>query len=455
MNLRRSLDGLVVVAVLTVLVGPLLRAAQAPVRHVVMITIDGLKPSTYLDPGPSKVPTLRRIAREGAYAEGVVGVMPTVTYPSHTTMITGVSPAVHGIYNNRILDPEEISNAAWYWYARDIRVPTLPGVVKARGLTTAAVSWPVTVDGAIDYNVPEFGGVTRHPKSIDLLRALSRPRNILDTYEAQGRPLPWPMTDADRTGLAAWMIRTYRPHLTMLHIFGTDDAQHAYGPGSPQALAAIEDADGRVQQIITAIADAGLQDRTDLVVLSDHGFLPLEHQLQVNAAFRQEGLLDVDAAGKIVKWSAYFYSAGGSAFVILKDPADTGLRTRVGALLKKIAADPANGILTVWSQDDLRQAGADPRAAFGVDMREGFYTAAGTDVLLKPAASKGGHGFGPTRRELHASLVLQGPDVAKAGNLGLLRMTQIGPTIASWFEVSLSPKADAPIPQLAKAAAPR
>ena len=78
---------------------------------MVVISIDGLKPSTYTADGPSKVPTLRRLAREGAYAEGVIGVTPTVTYPSHTTMISGVLPAVHGIYNNRILDPEEISNA--------------------------------------------------------------------------------------------------------------------------------------------------------------------------------------------------------------------------------------------------------------------------------------------------------------------------------------------------------
>jgi hypothetical protein len=114
-----------------------------------------------------------------------------------------------------------------------------------------------------------------------------------------------------------------------------------------------------VQEIMTAIADAGLQDCTDVVVLSDHGFLPLERQLQVNAAFKQEGLLEVDAAGKIVTWSAYFYSAGGSAFVILKDPTDAAVRARVGALLKNLAADPANGILTVWSEQELRRSRGD------------------------------------------------------------------------------------------------
>ena len=103
------------------------RADDAP-PHVVMISIDGLKPEAYTQPGPADVPTLRKLAAEGAFARGVVGIFPTVTYPSHTTLITGVTPAVHGIYNNRILDAEDRSDAGWYWYARDITAPTLPGV---------------------------------------------------------------------------------------------------------------------------------------------------------------------------------------------------------------------------------------------------------------------------------------------------------------------------------------
>ena len=106
------------------------------------------------DAGPSKAPALRRLAQSGAFAEGVVGVTPTVTYPSHTTIVTGVLPAVHGIYNNRIFDPENTSNGSWYWYARDIKVPTLAGILKTRGMKTAAVSWPATVGADIDYLVP-------------------------------------------------------------------------------------------------------------------------------------------------------------------------------------------------------------------------------------------------------------------------------------------------------------
>ena len=135
-----------------------------------MISIDGLKPETYTKPGPSKVPTLRRLAKEGVFAEGVIGVTPTVTYPSHTTMITGVLPAVHGIPANTILDPAGTSNGEWYRFARDIKVTTLPGVVKARGLKTAGVFWPVSVGmESLDFNVPEVAYYT-HPKMMDLLK---------------------------------------------------------------------------------------------------------------------------------------------------------------------------------------------------------------------------------------------------------------------------------------------
>jgi predicted AlkP superfamily pyrophosphatase or phosphodiesterase len=127
-------------------------SAQERTPYVVMISIDGLRPALFAD-SRLKLPTLRRLMQAGAWAR-VTGVLPTVTYSSHTTLITGVLPAVHGILDNRIFDPEGLSQQAWYWYASAIKVPTLPGVVKARGLTAAGVSWPASVGMELDYNVP-------------------------------------------------------------------------------------------------------------------------------------------------------------------------------------------------------------------------------------------------------------------------------------------------------------
>jgi predicted AlkP superfamily pyrophosphatase or phosphodiesterase len=417
-------------------------------RHVIMISIDGLKPETYTKPGPSKVPTLRRLAKEGVFAEGVIGVTPTVTYPSHTAMITGVLPAVHGIPANTILDPSGTSNGEWYRFARDIKTTTLPGVVKARGLKTAGVFWPVSVGmESLDFNVPEVAYYT-NPKMMDLLRELSFPRNIIDSFEiASGKPLVWPMTDDDRVALAIWFFKTQRPHLTLLHIFNTDSQQHNFGPNTPEALKSIEEADAHVQMVLDAVKETGLQDRTDIVIVSDHGFLPVEKQLQLNALFKQEKLLEVNPeTNRITKWDVYFHANGGSGFVYLKNPDDAALRDRVAGLLKKVAADPANGVETVWDREALAKAGADPRASFGVDMKSGFYSNGAHDVLVKQTSSKGGHGFAPTRPELHASLIMAGPDVPKTGSsLGVVRMTQIAPTIASWFGVTMSPQVDQPL----------
>lgn len=425
---------------------PMLVADAPEAPHVVMISIDGLMPSTYTQPGPSKVPTLRRLMREGVYAEGVVGVLPTVTYPSHTSIITGVPPAIHGIYNNYVLDPEDRSDHAWYWYGRDVQVATLPGAVSARGLSTAAVSWPVTVGSDIDFLMPEYGRKL-YPETLDLLRALSHPRGLLDHYEAsRGAPLPGPLTDADRAGLAAWIFRTYRPHLMLLHIFETDAAQHQEGPSSPKALAALEQADTHVKMVLDAIADTGLSDRTNVVIASDHGFAAIEQELHPNTIFKQEGLLEVDESGTISRWDAYVQGAGGVGFVFLNNRDDASMRVRVERILTKLAADPANGILHVWDEADLRERGADPRASFALDMKTGFYAGSGHAALLTGVANAGGHGFDPTRKELHASLIMSGPDVPKGGgSLGVMRMTQIAPTIAAWFDVGLSARADEPL----------
>ena len=85
-------------------------------------------------------------------------------------------------------------------------------------------------------------------------------------------------------------------------------------------------------------------------------------------------------------------------------------------------------------------------AAFALTMRSGFSTSGGHDVLLEATPRRGSHGYDPTHPELHASLIMSGPDVPKAGSLGVVRMTQIAPTIARWFGLSLSPDVDDPLP---------
>lgn len=414
-------------------------APSATEPRVILISIDGLMPSSYTSPNSPAV-NLKKLAAEGIWSEGVVGVLPTVTYPSHTTLITGVDPAVHGIYDNGLFDPENRSNGAWYWYARDIKVPTLPMAARSRGLRAAAVTWPVTVGMDLDFIAPEYPR-SRHIENLSLLRALSQPKTLLESVEtARGKAFGWPQTDRDRTDIAKFILANHDPHVLLLHIIALDGAQHRDGPDSPPAMETLKEVDGYIGEIIEQVKASGRP--THVAVVSDHGFLPLQTMLQPNAAFRKEGLLTINERGNVDTWKAYYHSSGGSGYIYVKDPAD---RDRVHKILLALKKDPANGIREIWTAEDLAKRGAHPDAAFGLDVVDGFYSGAGHDVLVKPSSTKGGHGFGPDRKALQSSFIMIGPTVQRRGNVGVINMTQIAPTLARILGVSLSPAAARPI----------
>lgn len=151
-------------ATLLLLLIPGLAIAQ-PARQnsqrLIVISIDGLMPSTIRNAEKLglKIPNLREFRDKGTFSQGLRGVMPTVTYPSHTTMVTGRDPVDHGIIGNELFDPEQRLNRAWYWYSESIKVPALWDVARSAGLSTSAVSWPVTVGARIDFNFPEYRAI--------------------------------------------------------------------------------------------------------------------------------------------------------------------------------------------------------------------------------------------------------------------------------------------------------
>jgi len=126
-DVRRIISLLNCVLLLATTFGFQTLAQQKSYIPVVLISIDGLKPDYVLeaDKHGLKIPNLRRLVKEGAFATTVTGNMPTVTYPSHTTMVTGVSPSKHGIYTNSPFDPFGKNQGGWNWYAEDIKVPML------------------------------------------------------------------------------------------------------------------------------------------------------------------------------------------------------------------------------------------------------------------------------------------------------------------------------------------
>jgi predicted AlkP superfamily pyrophosphatase or phosphodiesterase len=430
-------------------------APAAIAAPVLMISIDGLKPEyvTEADARGLHIPYLRSLVRNGAFAQGVTGVWPTVTYPSHTTLITGVSPAEHGIYNNQEFDPQRNFAGAWYWYAPEIRVPTLWQIAHKAGLRTASVGWPVSVGATdVDYLIPEYWR-TSAPASAtdstdrDLIAALTRPDTLLKQLEpALGAYMAGNDTTIDgdeiKTRYSVEILRKQKPSLMTIHLSSLDHVEHESGPFSAEANQDLESIDGMVARLANAALanDAS----TVIVIVSDHGFAALTHSVNLYIPFLQAGLIKLAVTPEtksiaIDSWKAQPWLAGGMAAIRLRDPKDRQTEQQVRELLQKLAADPSNGIATVLDRDAIKVRGGFPDAAFLVVLQHGYTTGIATsgNVVSAVPDERGGHGFSPEFPEMRASFFISGAGVAHHRDLGVIDMRQVAPTVARILNLNM------------------
>jgi hypothetical protein len=436
----RLAQWVLLVTAITLLAGA--ASAQQPVQKplLLLISIDGLRPDyvTAADAHGAKVPNLRRFLTEGAFAQGVVGVIPTVTYPSHTTLITGTAPATHGILANTTFDPLRENRGGWYWYSEDIRVATLWDVAARAGLSTASVQWPVSVGARVTWNIPEFwrAGTADDAK---LLRAVSTP-GLLAELEPDLGPYPralTPESDDQRTRYAAAILEKKRPNLLTLHLVSLDHVQHTTGPFSAETMATLERVDAAVGTL-RAVAERLAPGGAFVAVVSDHGFGKTTKQLNLHAEFRRVGLITVGGQGRVTDWKAMPWTAGGAIAIVLKDPADAATTAEVRALLDRLAADPAHGIDRVLDAAALRDRGGFPTAAFLVGLKPDWDAGSSLSGPLVGAPSVAGmHGHLPDLPDLHAAFFVVGPGVPAGRALGVIDMRDIATTLARRLGLAL------------------
>ncbi|HUM03066.1 MAG TPA: ectonucleotide pyrophosphatase/phosphodiesterase [Thermoanaerobaculia bacterium] len=345
-------------------------AAKQP---VLVVSVDGMD-QRYLsdcDRLGLKIPNLRRLIREGQWSAGVVGVIPTVTWPSHTTIITGVEPAQHGILANRRPATE---GGTPYWSVDFLKVQTLLDAAHQAGLKTASIHWPVTVGAASDFNLPEYFLKWRGGQ-VDL-RAVSSKANPPDLVARINGMFPsfrqeW-MGDRTRALAARYLLRTERPDLLLLH-FGEHDAEaHDNGPFTPEALAVLEYTD---ELLGTLLQDA--PPGYAVVVVSDHGFEKLEREVHLNVVANEKGVKGLRPMGGI----------------IVADDAEAAKR------LGELRADPQYGIGREVPRDEISRFSPDlldSSAVFESAPGVWFGSASSGELVTKPSEA-GRHGHWPTR----------------------------------------------------------
>jgi predicted AlkP superfamily pyrophosphatase or phosphodiesterase len=413
---------------------------------LLLISIDGLHPRyvTKSQDPDLQIPNLRSFLTGGAYADGAVAMVPTVTYPNHTTLVTGVSPSQHGILSNTTFDPLGKNREGWYWYAEDIKVPTLWSAASAAKLSTASVNWPVTVgDRNIQYLLPEFWR-TSTPDDLKAIRALSRPEGMLAQMESRLGAFVDGNTgtlDSDRvrTKFAVALLKERKPDFLAVHLIALDEIEHEHGPFVATAYKTLTELD----RMIGELTQAALASHPDSVVAiaSDHGFIATHTAVNLRTSFVAAGLIKLkQQAGAVAidSWDAQVWSGAASAAVVLQKPGDAAVSSRVEKLLNELKADPRNGIARVLDRKQTAATGGFAGADFLVEFAPGFYLGGALKgELLEPATSHGTHGYLPDREEMHSSFFIKGRGIAKAKALGTVDMKQIAPTLAGVLGVSL------------------
>ncbi|MGH7350482.1 MAG: alkaline phosphatase family protein [Candidatus Rokuibacteriota bacterium] len=396
---------------------------------MVVISIDGFAAFYWEDP-QARLPNLRRLAARGALAAGMETVFPSTTWPTHVSMVTGVSPRAHGVVANHILNrqtrtPEDLTGDPIYDAPALLRAPTVYDLAHAGGLRTAAIDWPATRNATtLDFNLPFF-------KDQRVFEAQTA-RAVWDELSALGYPmhrqgewalLPKRFHKDEMVGrVAAHVVRRHEPALLLLHFLCVDSLQHLHGPRSPEAYWALEYVDGLVGRFLDTLGDRDL-DHTSVFVVSDHGFLPSNREIRPNVLLRRLG----------AQREARFVMNHGAGALYRLD-ADQGA---VEQLARAIAA--MEGVSGMWTAPEY--------AALGLPTPADHHQVA--DVMLEaapgysygdaadgpeehgPPKYRGTHGQRPIYGDNAAFFLAAGARVRRGVGLGGIRSRDVAPTVAA------------------------
>ena len=397
----------------------------------------------------SKLSNFKKFIRHAACCRQVRSVYPSLTYPAHTSIVTGRTPAHHGIVNNILLQPER-SSPDWYWQRNYIRGTTLYDEVLKQGKHVAALLWPVTAKSEITWNLPEIFANRRWTNQILTSAANGTVGYQLMLNHRFGRlrdGIRQPALDNFVHASLKYTLKTYRPDLTLVHFTDLDTQRHHYGVHSEEAAAAIKRHDERIGELMHLLHQNRMSVKRDttVIILGDHSQLDVRNVILINKLLREQGYLKVQN-GRVTEWKAYCQNCDGSAYIYIKKEGmdrDEYLRVKNGVYdwLCAMKNDPDNGIAAIYSSKKAKELGADPECTFMLEAKRGFYFQNELDTAEIPDIQRATHGFHPDRKDYQTIFMAVGPDIIPGMEIEEMSLLDEGPTMAEIMGLSL-PDAD-------------
>lgn len=356
--------------------------------YVVLVSLDGFKPE-YLE--RFDLPHLERMARDGARARALVPVFPSLTFPNHYSLVTGLYAERHGIVSNTFYDPDTraryslsdrdaVGDGRWY------RGEPIWATAERQGMVAACFFWPGS-------EAP-IGGI--------------RP-TIWKTYDG-GIPndervhtvLEWLRLPSER-----------RPHLITLYFSELDSASHDHPLDSPAIERAARSLDGSIGRLLQGIATLPIRERVYLVLTSDHGMAELTPAQELSL----DSMIDMSAI------EAAFGGPVASLHVRGGVAGATAVRDRLNARLKSGRAYLRRELPERFRYRD------DPRAGdVVIVMDESWTLITGLRRIARPFLGRRGmHGWDPALPSMHALFLATGPGIRAGAVVDTVDMVDMYP----------------------------
>lgn len=449
MIIRRAFLALAFAALFPITQASLQAQTPAKDQHVILISVDGLAHYYFEDP-KAPMPTIRKLAAEGARAKKMKTSLPTVTWPNHTTLVTGVQPGKHGVIGNSVLDRSTLKEIVYLpdpVFDKDeiVKVPTVYDVVHQAGLTTAGIIWPASRNAkTLTWTVPDVGTQALFekygtPSLLEECRAAGIPVDRQEEWCKAGNAGKFPRDDL-YTQMTIHVIKKHKPNFLALHLVSVDAFEHATGSKTPESYAAIQDSDNHIRDIVKAVEEAGVKDSTTIIVTADHGFITYNKIIQPNVLLKQAGLIKA-LGSKPLERKVWSFSQGVAYIYVLDQPNKEQL---LKDITPKLAA--MEGVEEVIEEKDfakygLQKPAEDPRMPdLILSAKDGYYfgnNVAGEDIVVPTDSPKGAHGYSPANPLMDASFVINGPGIKSGVVLDSISNTDVAPTAAHLLGVEM------------------
>ena len=406
-------------------------------KYLILISIDALNAKDHAI--FKHLPVFQDFIENGAYFPKVAPIYPSLTYPCHTSILTGTPPKVHGIFNNEIPEPEKSPKHDWFWYEKDIQAPTLFDAAYSAGLTSAAVLYPVMAGSkSITYNFPEIFSHTGESQLSLFWKTGTRSLlfNAL-RHAPKTKGIQQPYLDNFSSALFKDILRKKKPRLAALHLTELDDARHHHGTFSSEAKTALLSAAKRVEEIIWLTKQMGIYEETTFAVFGDHGFQDYQTAISFNRLLKDLGFLQTDEQNRVTTWKAYGANADGSLHLYLHDPQDIKLQSQIEILLDALLRLPEKPFKACYTRAEanLRFQLNGP-FSYVIEASDGYaFVQEILENYLTPTSQIPGsyvatHGFLPSQPNLKTTLLLKGPEIRHYLHLDEISLLDEAPIFA-------------------------